>query len=96
MKKRQINKILKRSGPKLYKKLKLTSLEKRVCDSVADSKFCSALCKFHNDEFEADTIYGEGYIDRLKKVYEATLTIENITGVKGVVTNDSSKPRNSV
>lgn len=82
MKKRQREKILKRSGIKLHKKLELTSLEKFVCDKAADSKLCSAIDKFRIEEFEADTIYEDGYIDRLKMVIEKTSTIENITGVK--------------
>lgn len=81
MKKRQKDKILKRAGVKLHNKMGLSPVEKRVCDKVADSKLCSALDKFRMAEFNAGTIYEDGYIERLKEVVKVTSTIENITGV---------------
>jgi hypothetical protein len=82
MKQRQRKKILKRSGAKLHKRMTLTPLERKVSSKVADSKLCSALCKFNNAEFEAGTIYEDGYLDRFKQIIKDTSTIENITGVR--------------
>ncbi|BAQ11468.1 hypothetical protein OXB_2998 [Bacillus sp. OxB-1] len=82
MKKRQRNKILKRSGTKLHSKQGLTALEKVVCSKSAESKLCIAMFEFHVKEYDAGTIYKEGYIDRLTKVVQKVGTIENITGVK--------------
>lgn len=82
MKKRLTNKILKRSGIKLHNKVQLTSLEQNVFDRVAESKLSSALCKFRNDEWDAGTIYKEGFLERMEDVYKRTATIENLTGVK--------------
>lgn len=82
MKKRQQNKILKRSGTKLHSKQELTALEKMVLGKVAESKLHSALSEFHTKEYNAGTIYGSGYIERLTNVMKSVVTIENVTGVK--------------
>ncbi|OIJ12680.1 hypothetical protein BKP37_12825 [Anaerobacillus alkalilacustris] len=82
MKTRQKIKILKRAGRKLHTYVQLSGLEKRVCNKVADSKLCSALCELRLKEFDAGTIYEKGYTNRMNEVYKKTLTIENVTGVK--------------
>ena len=79
MKIRQRKKIFKRSGNKL------TSLEQRACDIEVESKVSSALCKFNNKEFEAGTIYKDGYMTRLTKVFTDAASIENVTGVTRTV-----------
>lgn len=84
MKKRQTNKILKRIGTKLYKKLDLTPLEERVFTIVKISKANKTLDNFRSKEYEAGTIYDEGFIERVRKLYEDVLSIKNITGVKEV------------
>ncbi|WP_096199489.1 hypothetical protein [Bacillus sp. FJAT-45350] len=82
MKKRQKMKILKRSGIKLHKKITLTKLESRVFIVEVESKLMSALCSLRNDEFNAGTIYEDGYLARVNKTFKESLTIENVTGVK--------------
>lgn len=82
MKKRQRNKILKRSGIKLKNEKELTLLEKVVCGNSAESKVCSAISKFNIKEYEEGTLYGVGYFERLITVMKSVTTIENVTGVK--------------
>lgn len=85
MTKRQRKKILKRCGIKILKKMNLSTLEKKAMDRAVESKFTSALDKFRDEEFKADTIYDNGYIRRLTKLHQETLTIGNVTGVKEVL-----------
>lgn len=81
MKKRQQNKILKRAGLKAHQQIPLSVVENRVCQRVEESKVCSALRKFQNEEYEAGTIYVNGYMDRLFEVFRQATSIENVTGV---------------
>lgn len=81
MKKRLQNKILKRAGMKLHNEFPLSAVENRVCKRVTESKVCSALCKFRNEEFEAGTIYSDGYMERLMRVFKKVISIESVTGV---------------
>lgn len=82
MKKRQRDKVLKRAGIKLHGGQELTSLEKAVCSISAESKVCSALSEFHTNEYDAGTLYGNGYFGRLTEVMRTVGTIESVTGVK--------------
>jgi Flp pilus assembly protein TadD len=82
VKRRQRNKILKRAGVKLHNDYPLTGKEKDIMSVRAESVLTSTMHVFHLAEFEAGTIYGKGYVDRMLKVLSEATSIEKLTGVK--------------
>lgn len=81
MKKRLKSKLLKRSGVKLHKGIKLNHIEKRLYGKIAESKLASAFHKFYKHEFENRSIFNKDFGDRIRNVVLGTMTIKNITGV---------------
>lgn len=85
MKKRQEKKVLKRAGGKIHKDLPLSSVEDKYVARKVESLFLSSLHRLQQAEYEAGTIYGNGYMERLSKMLTEATSIEKVTGVHQLV-----------
>lgn len=66
----------------MYKDIPLSSVESKYLGKKTDSVLGRAFFDFHLKELEEGTIYKDGYMQRLMKMVNKTMSIENLTGVK--------------